>query len=236
MKDVSLRAGSLVGWCLLIAGLVLVGLTTASAKPAKLLDIADTVAANPILTKFSTCIQASEMATFLSSRGPFTVFVPTDSAFSQMPPGTLDALLRPENKARLQHIVLFHLVNGKKYSAKDLMTATMLLSCEGNPLAIKKTKLGTQLVQKAKIIHADIRCLNGIIHEIDTVLSPPESALPPLVTAPPPPPLQPVPTVTAPTNAPPGDPATPTLDPNTIPVAPVAPSGTNGVVVPLGPN
>lgn len=204
------------------------------AKAPKLMDIADTVAANRILTRFSQIIQSSDLGTFLSSKGPFTLFVPTDSAFAKIPPATLELLLQPQNKERLQHILLYHLVNGKKLSAKDLQTQTSLLSCEGLPLEIKKSRSGTQYVQKARIIHADIRCQNGVIHEIDTLIMPPESSLPPLSNVPPPTP-EPTPTPTpsptpaaetpaasaevpAETNAAPVIPS----DPNAIPVAPVA--------------
>lgn len=188
----------------------------AEAKPAKLLDLADTVAANPILTKMSAIIQASDLGIFLSSKGPFTLFAPTDSAFARLPPGMLETLLRPENKERLQHILLFHLVNGKRYGAKDLLPLKSLLSCEGNPLTLKTSKMGVQRVMNAKIIHADIRCQNGVINEIDTVLMPPEASLPPI--APPPPPAPPAPPVSE-TNAVPE-----AANPNapTIPVAPVA--------------
>ena len=80
----------------------------ADAKPAKMRDLADTVAANVITTKFSQMIQAApDLITLLSSRGPFTLFVPTDSAFSKLPPGELETLLRPENKVRLEDILLF---------------------------------------------------------------------------------------------------------------------------------
>jgi uncharacterized surface protein with fasciclin (FAS1) repeats len=186
----------------------------AKTKAAKMLDIADSIAVNRITTQFAAMLQSSEMATFLSSRGPFTVFLPTDSAFSKLPPETLAALLRPENKERLQDIVLFHVVSGKAWTSKDLQTATSLLSCEGtpsSPLTIHKTKGGTQLVMKAKIIHADIKCQNGTIHEIDTVLMPPEKSLPPLVLTPPPAPA---------TNAPA---ATPPVDTNAVPVPPATP-------------
>ena len=188
----------------------------AKTKGPKMLDIADTILANRITTQFAAMLQSSEMATFLSSKGPFTVFLPTDSAFSKLPPATIEALLRPENKERLQDIVLFHVVSGKAWSAKDLLTQTSLLSCEGtpsSPLTIHKTKAGTQLVQKVKITHADIRCLNGVIHQIDSVLMPPEKSMPPLVAAPPP-----APVVTAPA-------ATPaSTDTNSTPAAPIAPA------------
>ena len=192
---------------------------TAEGKPAKLRDIADTVAANPILTSFASMVQASDLGTFLSSRGPFTLFVPTDSAFAKLPPGMLEALLRPENKVRLQDILLFHVVNGKGLTAKDLLPLKTVLSCQGTPLTFRTTHTGAQLVLKAKIVHADIRCQNGIINEIDTMLMPPETALPPL--APPPPPPAPA------TNAPPASPAMTTQAPsagtNAAPVIPVAP-------------
>jgi uncharacterized surface protein with fasciclin (FAS1) repeats len=197
----------------------------AEAKPAKIRDLADTVAANPILTKFAAMVQASDLGTFLSSRGPFTLFVPTDSAFAKLPPGMLDTLLRPENKERLQDIVLFHIVNGKRLTAKDLLPLKTVLSCEGNPvnpLVLKTTRTGAQLVFNAKIVHADIKCQNGIINEIDTVLMPPEASLPP-IAAPPPPAPPPAPE----TNAPPGNPAAATnaapADTNAAPVIPVAP-------------
>jgi|GEM_PF-2600010 len=194
-----------LSWLFLLALPLLLLALPGEAKPAKILDIADSVSTNRILTRFAAMLQASDLATFLSSKGPFTVFAPTDSAFSKLPPGMLDTLLRPENKERLQHILLYHVVNGKKLTAKDLLTTTTLLSCDDLPLQLKTNKLGTQLVFKAKVIHADIRCQNGLIHQIDSVLLPPESSLPP-IAAPPPPTPPPIPeTNAAPadTNAPP---------------------------------
>ncbi len=194
----------------------------AAAKPAKVRDLADTVAANPILTKFAAMIQASDLGTFLSSRGPFTLFAPTDSAFAKLPPGMLDTLLRPENKVRLQDILLFHVVNGKRLSAKDLLPLKTVLSCEGTPLPLKTTRSGAQLVFKAKIVSADIKCQNGIINEIDTVLMPPEAALPPI--APPPPPAPPpAPATNAPQADPPADTNASPAETNAAPVIPVAP-------------
>ncbi len=192
----------------------------AAAKPPKLRDISDTVATNPILTKFNAMVQASDLATFLSSRGPFTVFAPTDSAFSKLAPGVLDTLLRPENKVRLQDILLFHVVNGKRLTAKDLLPLKTVLSCQGAPLPLRTSHSGAQFVMKSKIVHGDIKCQNGIINEIDTVLLPPEASLPPVASPPPPaaatnaPTVTPVPT----TNAASAD----TKAASDIPVAPIA--------------
>ena len=206
---------------LLMALLLGILATQAEAKVPKIRDLADTVATNPILTKFSSMIQASDLGTFLSSRGPFTLFAPTDSAFSKLPPGMLEALLRPENKVRLQDILLFHVVNGKRLTAKDLLPLKTVLSCQGAPLAFRTSHSGAQFVMKAKIVHADIRCQNGILAEIDTVLMPPETELPPLAPPPPPAPA---------TNAAPANPAATTnaapADTNAAPVIPVAPIAT----------
>jgi len=156
-----------------------------SAKPkAKILDLNDTVATSRILSQFATLVQGSGLGSFLSSRGPFILFVPTNSAFSKIPPGTLAALLRPENRELLQRIVLFHIVNGNRYTAKDLIPLKSLLSCEGNPLPLHVNRSGAQTVAKARILHADIRCANGLLDEIDTLLLPPGAVLPAPVATP----------------------------------------------------
>jgi hypothetical protein len=130
-------------------------------------------------------------------------------------------LLRPENKERLQDIVLFHVVNGKRLTAKDLLPLKSVLSCLGDPpapLAIRTSHSGAQFVMKAKIVSADIRCQNGILNEIDTVLMPPEASLPPIAPPPPPAPA---------TNAPPASPTnamnTAPADTNAAPDIPLAP-------------
>jgi uncharacterized surface protein with fasciclin (FAS1) repeats len=195
----------------------------ALAKPPKTRDIADTLDANPILTKFAAMVRGADMGTFLSSRGPFTVFAPTDSAFARLTPGLLEVLLEPQNKERLQDIVLFHVINAKRLTALDLKALKTENSCQGSPLTFKVNHLGSQYVQKAKITHADIKTQNGIINEIDTLLMPPESALPPIAATPTaPPPAPPV------TNAPPVETNTvPVIgDTNGVPVVPVAPVAT----------
>ena len=164
----------------LLACLLGVAAGPVAAKPAKakILDLTDTVLANRIMTKFALVLRASELTSLTSSRGPFTLFAPTDSAFSKLPPGVFEALLRPENQAVCQQVLLFHVVNGNRFSAKDLLAQKSLVSCEGHPLAVHTSKSGAQFVQKARILHADMRCANGVIHEIDTVLVPPGVVLP----------------------------------------------------------
>ena len=161
------------------------GFGHAKSKVPKGHDITDTIYANPILSSFAKLLQASpDIYTFLSSRGPFTVFVPTDSAFAKLPPGELDALLDRKTRNGAMHILLFHVIKGKRLTVKELLPLRAMFSCEGNPLTFRLTHSGVDLVQKAKVTHADIHCANGNINEIDTVLMPPELAMPPLKTAP----------------------------------------------------
>jgi uncharacterized surface protein with fasciclin (FAS1) repeats len=146
-------------------------------KARKSYDLADAVYNNVILSKFAALVQASDMGTFLSSRGPFTLFVPTNSAFSKLPPGMFEDLLRPENKTQLQRVVLFHLVNGKTWFSRDLRTVKSLVSCEGSPLTVKTTKAGTVFVAKGHVIRADEHYTNGLLHQVDTLLMPPQLVL-----------------------------------------------------------
>lgn len=158
---------------------------TAKTKGPKGHDITDTIYANPILTSFAKMLQASpDIYTFLSSKGPFTVFVPTDSAFAKLSPGEFAALLRPENTDRRNAILLFHIINGKSIAMKDLIALHAIFSCQGNPLSFKLTHTGVFLVQRSKVSHADIHCANGEINEVDTLLMPPALALPALKVAP----------------------------------------------------
>jgi uncharacterized surface protein with fasciclin (FAS1) repeats len=207
----------------------------AKAKKAKTLDLTDTVLTNRILTKFAILLRTSQLGSFLSSRGPFTLFAPTDSAFSKLPPGAMDALLRPENLEALQRIVLFHMVNGQSLDVKNLATKKSLLSCEGNPLSLRLSHSGAQFVVKSKILRADIHCANGLMHQIDTVLIPPGISLAALAAAPPAPPAPPS-TDTSTNAAPAGaltpsaadsnatNPVVPPVAPADVPIAPVAPA------------
>jgi uncharacterized surface protein with fasciclin (FAS1) repeats len=148
----------------------------AAHKPTKISDLDDTVNKTVILSKFAALVHASNLGTFLSSRGPFTLFAPTNSAFSKLPPGTFEDLLRPENQVQLQRIVLFQLVSGRAWDFKDLATTKTLLSCEGNPLTLT-VRRGAQRVGKAQIIRADIHCANGLMDQVDTLMMPPHLLL-----------------------------------------------------------
>ena len=164
-------------------------------KPSRQRDLADAVAASVILTKFAALVKAAGLESFLSSPGPFTLFVPTNSAFSKLPPGMYEDMLLPENHDQLQHIILYHLVTGKRWDAKELQALMSVPSCDHRAIMIKTTRAGTYVypppdpvaralhappaapIPKARIDHADIRCSNGIMHQIDTLLMPPHLVL-----------------------------------------------------------
>ncbi len=107
----------------------------------------------------------------LKGPGPFTVFAPTDAAFAKLPAGTVERLLKPENKAKLVSILTYHVVAGKVMSAGLAGKVTEAKTVEGTTVKIDATKGGVT-VNGAKVVKADIAATNGVIHVIDTVLIP----------------------------------------------------------------
>lgn len=123
--------------------------------------------------KFKTlaaALQAAGLVEALQGKGPFTVFAPTDEAFAKLPAGTVEGLLRPENKERLAAILKFHVVQGRVFSeaaAKGASVETL----QGGKLTTRRDESGV-LVNGARILSTDIDAANGVIHVIDTVLLP----------------------------------------------------------------
>jgi uncharacterized surface protein with fasciclin (FAS1) repeats len=106
----------------------------------------------------------------LKGPGPFTVFAPTDEAFAKLPAGTVEDLLKPENKQKLISILTYHVVAGK-VMAKDVAKLHDARTVNGHDLKIM-VEGGKVMADNANIVKADIRCTNGVIHVIDTVLLP----------------------------------------------------------------
>jgi uncharacterized surface protein with fasciclin (FAS1) repeats len=104
-------------------------------------------------------------------RGPFTVFAPTDAAFAKLPAGTVETLLKPENRDRLAAILTYHVVPGK-VMASEVTKLDEAKTVNGRMIDVS-TSGGTVMVNDAKVITADIPASNGIIHVIDTVILPP---------------------------------------------------------------
>lgn len=133
-------------------------------------DIVDTAVAAGNFTTLVAAVQAAGLADTLKGPGPFTVFAPTDAAFAALPAGTVEDLLKPENKDKLVAILTYHVVSGKVLS-KDLTEGMKAKSVQGGELTF--TLEGGAKVNGAPISTADIEASNGVIHVIDQVILPP---------------------------------------------------------------
>jgi uncharacterized surface protein with fasciclin (FAS1) repeats len=151
------------------AGAVALALSSSVAKAA---DIVETAVAAGSFNTLVTAVKAAGLVDTLKGPGPFTVFAPTDEAFAKLPGGTVENLLKPENKQQLVAILTYHVVPGKVMS-KDLVgKKTMAKTVEGTQVAIDATD-GVR-VDNAKVVKADIEASNGVIHVIETVIIPKE--------------------------------------------------------------
>jgi uncharacterized surface protein with fasciclin (FAS1) repeats len=133
-------------------------------------DIVETAIAAGNFKTLATALKAADLIETLKGKGPFTVFAPTDEAFAKLPAGTLDDLLKPENKKKLAGILTYHVVSGKVMAA-DVVKLTKAKTVEGKEVKIKVAD-GKVSVNNAKVAKTDIECSNGVIHVIDTVLLP----------------------------------------------------------------
>jgi transforming growth factor-beta-induced protein len=153
---------------------VILGAVTFSASPAKdavaKSDIVDTAVAAGSFKTLVAAVQAAGLVDTLKGAGPFTVFAPTDEAFAKLPAGTVEDLLKPENKSKLAAILTYHVVSGK-VMAKDAMKLHSAKTVNGQELTIK-TEGGTVMIDGAKVVKANIVCTNGVIHVIDSVVLP----------------------------------------------------------------
>ena len=152
------------------AGAVALALSFSVAKAA---DIVETAVAAGSFNTLVTAVKAAGLVDTLKGPGPFTVFAPTDEAFAKLPGGTVENLLKPENKRQLVAILSYHVVPGKVMSSKDLLgKKTMAKTVEGTQISIDATD-GVR-VNNAKVVKADIEASNGVIHVIDMVIIPKE--------------------------------------------------------------
>jgi uncharacterized surface protein with fasciclin (FAS1) repeats len=134
------------------------------------MDIVDTAVNNGSFKTLVAAVTAAGLADTLKGAGPFTVFAPTDDAFKKLPAGTVEDLLKPENKAKLVSILTYHVIPGK-VAAADIAGKTMMVkSVEGSEISVNATT-GVK-VDAATVVIADVMTTNGIIHAIDTVIMP----------------------------------------------------------------
>jgi uncharacterized surface protein with fasciclin (FAS1) repeats len=160
-----LRSAKYLAICVLAAPMAF---TSLSARAA---DIVDTAIAAGNFKTLVAAITAAGLAPTLKGPGPFTVFAPTDAAFAALPTGTVDNLLKPENKAKLVAILTYHVLPGKVLAADIAGKKLEPKTVEGETLAIDATG-STVKVNQATVTKADIVADNGVIHVIDAVLMP----------------------------------------------------------------
>ena len=145
------------------------GSTTLAAAQEKK-DIVDAAVAAGSFQTLAKALDAAGLVETLKGEGPFTVFAPTDEAFAKLPAGTLDELLKPENKAKLAAILTYHVVPGK-VPASQVVNLKSAKTVNGQSVTIT-TEGDTVRVNDAEVVKTDILCSNGVIHVIDSVLLP----------------------------------------------------------------
>jgi uncharacterized surface protein with fasciclin (FAS1) repeats len=136
-------------------------------------DIVETAVAAGSFKTLAKALTAADLVDTLKGDGPFTVFAPTDEAFAQLPAGTLNDLLKAENKQKLQRILSYHVVPGRVASA-DVVKLRTAKAVSGDTIDITANG-GTVRVDNARVVKTDIPASNGVIHVIDTVIIPDDS-------------------------------------------------------------
>lgn len=145
-------------------------LSAAASASAAEKDIVDTAVGAGSFKTLAAALKAADLVDTLKGKGPFTVFAPTDEAFAKLPPGTVEMLLKPENKKKLVAVLTYHVVPGK-VMAKDVVTLTEAKTVQGSSAKIT-VKGGKVMVDAANVVKTDIEASNGVIHVIDAVIMP----------------------------------------------------------------
>ena len=133
-------------------------------------DIVDTAVSAGQFNTLAAAVQAADLVDTLKSDGPFTVFAPTDEAFAKLPDGTVENLLKPENKDQLVAVLTYHVVPGKIMSSDIAGKKAQVATVQGSDLAVDATS--GVMVDNAMVVAADIEASNGVIHVIDKVVLP----------------------------------------------------------------
>ena len=152
------------------AAVLAVGIVTAQAGKAPQKDIVDTAVAAGSFNTLATALTAAGLVDTLKGPGPFTVFAPTDAAFAKLPAGTVEDLLKPENKAKLVSILTYHVLP-EDVSRGKLDKMTSAKTVQGQSVKISR-KDGRMMVDNADIAKGDVKASNGVIYVIDSVILP----------------------------------------------------------------
>ena len=133
-------------------------------------DIVDTAVGNEAFSTLVAAVKAAGLVETLKGEGPFTVFAPTNEAFAKLPAGTVESLLKPENKDKLTAVLTYHVVPGRVLST-DVVKVSSAKSVNGKPISVNVTDKGVK-VDGASVVATDIETANGVIHVIDSVILP----------------------------------------------------------------
>ena len=163
--------GALLALLAVVGAQPLLAKTEVAEKTAKPANIVETAVAAGQFKTLAAALEAAGLIDTLTGEGPFTVFAPTDEAFAKLPAGTVESLLKPENKEKLKSILLYHVVSGN-VTAKHVMklNGRTVKTLEGG--SIKVSTMNGVTVDDARVTKTDIQASNGVIHVIDTVLMP----------------------------------------------------------------
>ena len=157
---------------LAVAAAAAAGIGSASAHAAET-DIVETAIAAGQFKTLATALDRAGLVSTLKGQGPYTVFAPTDAAFAKLPAGTVDNLLKPENKAQLTAILTYHVVPGRVMAA-DVVQLKEAETVNGKMVDVNADG-GSVMINDAKVTAADVTASNGVIHVIDTVILPPDA-------------------------------------------------------------
>ncbi len=141
------------------------------AAPKESKDIVDTAVGAGSFKTLVAAVKAAGLVDTLKGEGPFTVFAPTDEAFAKLPKGTVEDLLKPENKEKLIAVLTYHVVPGKVMAA-DVVKLKEAKTVQGQSVKISCCEVGGVKIDSAKVVKTDIAASNGVIHVIDSVILP----------------------------------------------------------------
>lgn len=155
---------------LLVLLTVIMSSTLFAGKNSHSKDIVDIAAGSHDFTTLVAAVKAAGLVDTLKSDGPFTVFAPTNEAFAKLPEGTVESLLKPENRDQLVSILTYHVVAGKVL-ASDVIKLDKAATVQGQMATVTVSNVGV-MIDNANVVKTDIEASNGVIHVIDTVILP----------------------------------------------------------------
>jgi uncharacterized surface protein with fasciclin (FAS1) repeats len=147
-------------------------LTTPTASK-NLAELAESASTQGSFTTLTRAAQAAGLTQQMAQQGPYTIFAPTNAAFAALGQGTIEKLLKPENKQQLIKLLSYHALPGQVTSTQ--LTSGQVKTVEGSPVTVKvDTSTSTVIINDAKVIQADIPASNGVVHVVDKVILPPK--------------------------------------------------------------